>query len=170
MARRGQQKGVFRHSLSVSRLLRKLPPALKDLKKDLQDYSGAFREMPPVLQKGVAQNIASEGASIGKSWKPNQREYVERKRKEGKSPRNLEYTRHLRAAILSGSGVFTRISKRKLSWGTRNLPYARAVHFGGKPFFELSARMKKKLKEIIDDHTIARLEKAAEELERYNGQ
>jgi len=166
---RATRKGVFRHSIESPRILRKIPKAMKELRDELLDFTDAFREMPPVFSKGIANNISTRGGSLGETWKANTKAYQERKQREGKGNVPLEYTKYLREQLLSGRGVKYRIRKRGMMWGTKKLPYARAVHFGGKPFFAISQKMADELQEIMDRHSVAKLDKATRVLEGANG-
>ena len=167
MARRntGTKKGIFRHSLEAPVMLNRVPKSMKELRKELSDFSGAFREMPPVLARNIRENIDSRGSRIGKSWKPAKEKYDKRKRREGKGGRQLDYIGTLRKQLTSPTGAKYSISKRRIVWGTtKKTPYARAVHFKKLPFFELNERTKAKLQSIMDDHALVKLDKSTKAL------
>jgi len=169
MARRAAKKGVFTKTLETPKMLRKIPKSMKDLRNSLLDYSDAFREMPPIFQQGVIANINSKGSTIGETWDPNSKAYKVRKAAEGKGNVPLEYTKDLKRKIASGAGIKFRIRKRGMMWGTKKIPYARAVHFGGQPFFVISPQMNAKILVVMDKHTTQKVKKATRVLRALDG-
>ena len=162
----GTKRGIFNHSLDAPGMLRSIPRSFGELKKELRDFSGAFREMPPVFARNIGENIDSRGSAIGKPWKKADEQYVERKTSEGRGGRQLSYMGRLRDQLTSPTGAKYRISKRRITWGTKKLPYARAVHFTKLAFFELNERTKRVLQRIMDEHAVVKLNRAVDVLDR----
>jgi hypothetical protein len=74
------------------------------------------------------------------------------------------------AQLTSPTGPRVSVSKRKLKWRTRKLPYARALHFKlGKEFFALSDRTAKRIADIMDRGSLQKLNRATQALESSRG-
>jgi len=102
--------------------------AYGDLAKKLVDWSPALERLVPIIVRGLVQNFASRGTSLGEQWAPLTKKYAERKARKGLGRVMLQRTGRLRGDITTEAGVLS-LTKRSLKFGTR-LPYARAVQFG----------------------------------------
>jgi len=102
--------------------------AFRDAEKGLQGYKPAFKRIAIELSDHIRKNVRAGQAPDGTKWKPLSKRYG--RRKGGRA-----------AGVASGKLIQTlgnpaqatiRLTKTKLRFGVRDLPYARTFQFGRK--------------------------------------
>ena len=167
--KRARKSGVFKVELETPRIVRAIPKALRTLRGELLDYREAFKEMPPILAAGIAQNIGTKGGAINERWKQSDEEYKDRKKKAGKGSKQFIFSGDVKNQVTAPRGGKVRIAKRTLTWGTKKLPYARALNFKKLAYWGLSDQIKVKIQNIMDKWSVRKLDRATQILDALDG-
>ena len=103
--------------------------AFRDAEKGLQGYKPAFKRIAVELSARIRKNVRAGQAPDGTKWKPLSKRYGRRKggRAAGVASGKLIQT------LGNPSQATIRLTKTKLRFGVRDLPYARTFQFGRKP-------------------------------------
>ena len=102
--------------------------AFRDTEKGLQGYKPAFKRIAVELSYWIRKNMKAGRAPDGEKWKPLSKQYGRRKggRAAGVASGKLYQT------LGNPAQATIRATKSRMTFGVRDLPYARTFQFGRK--------------------------------------
>ena len=146
---------------------------LRRLRISLRDWRPVWRQLFPLVHRGLAANIRSSGATLGVGWPAlSDATLARRKRSKASGTATMIATGALLRSLESGRGrrVKRSITKSRMTFGPREThPYVQ--HFGGRkvparPFLWWPESVRKQAYLMRDAHIASLLASAAARMER----
>jgi phage gpG-like protein len=158
--------GDMKFTISIDPSPTILARAFEEMGEQYKNWRPIWPRMATLLRDGIQQNLRSRGSTVGDTWEQPDAEYLRRKAKR------FGRIEMVRLGLLTSQVTDVRegvrdFGDRHLSFGS-NLPYARAVNFGGEghKFIAWSSPMRTRALQLMSDYSSEVIRKTSEKISK----